>query len=509
MSGPNEISQFDSLVMRRIAAPTPPGSGVTSYNGETGAVFGVETVNGDPGPNVVLPLGVTHWNGFDGDVFGTLKSIFDFGLSDDPAADNFFAMPQGKRVFASAAPGITNVVSDAFFETAAPSRGDVGIWMGYRAQAPAKQESQFNTDGVYNAGYVGTLIDGTSWIRARGYLTGDASTDKQTGDVYWTHQFYGANFFGNQPLSLPDAGLASGQVAYEITSLYANGAFGRVGPRDARELSGWGQEFVWGMPQRNGITPTFIGATHDEGIFDAAGDGTGIWFLFGTPSFKDITRVTGGYNSYALTSDPINGGWGLNLYAREGAIGAANPYTLAEMNHLVGLALFRGGVQFPNRDSTTEPVSAAQSAKVIWDDAKQAALLSVDGSAFNAALIENFAATIDLAAISAGTVIVPARPGFVFVPRELAALVTSVSGAFATGPTLLLKSGASLLQTNTLLTAAAFTKGATNAQAVLTAAGNGLLANTALTVDVSVAATGAGIAWTAVLALKGFWQALP
>lgn len=381
MSGPNEISQFDSQLFRRIGSAAPPGSGVTSYNGLTGAVTGVSSVNGDPGPAVVLPPGVDSLNGLTGDVRVTLDSLFTFGVLDDPFNDNVFEMPTGIRRFRSApstGPFDGQWPNDAWVETLGNGADpNVGAWGTVRAQETGVSlTSTFDTHSVFNADFVSNPIDGSTWISTLGLMTSTPSDVNQSGDPMFRESYYGASFFGQQPISQPDAGFAPGVVMYHYEDLYfvANGgpSFSR-----ARQLSGWGQEILFTKAQNNGITPAFIGslAAFDVAV-PAAGDGTGIWFTSGS---IDAAHIVGQFEAHQRTADPA-GSWGLGLWTYDGDFAA--PYLAAEINGDDGLRLYRGGVVLPFRNSAAEPLSTGTDAKIVWDDFLQKVMISVDGGAF-------------------------------------------------------------------------------------------------------------------------------
>jgi hypothetical protein len=83
--------------------PTNPiinNTGVTSYNGATGAVTGVASITAGAGINVnnaipsapvVTNTGVLSWNGSTGVVKGTLANIYAFGVIDSSVTDNTLA----------------------------------------------------------------------------------------------------------------------------------------------------------------------------------------------------------------------------------------------------------------------------------------------------------------------------------------------------------------------------------------------------------------------------------
>ena len=255
-----------------------------------------------------------------GAVLRTLAAIYAFGVGDAPTVDNIFAMPTGTMRFQSTAPGTAFAFpAIGWWEhvtPAIPGDGRAGVWLATRYQFAGAQVSTFNADQIYNAVYAGTLVDGTEWTRAKGLLTSSLSQATQTGDDYWRHVYFGAAFFNNQPLANPYSG-AAGTVVYNQDQLHATGLV-TVGRRLAREVSGWGQQFNYLLPQQHGITPALIGMYTDTDVAGAAGDGTGLWFMYGDPAHRDTSKARGGYEAAMLTASP-NGAWGLNLRAYDGA----------------------------------------------------------------------------------------------------------------------------------------------------------------------------------------------
>jgi hypothetical protein len=376
----SRIQAFDTVGNRLIdnSAP-PPGAGVTSYNGLTGAVTGVSSVNGDPGPAVAFPL-VSSLNGLNGDVRVTLDSLFTFGVLDDPFNDNIFEMPTGIRRFRSfpTAGADNSYPNDVWVET--PGNGadpSVGAWGAVRAQETGgNQLSTFDTYSVFNPAFGGNPEDGTLWVTALGLMTDTLSDVYQVGSTMFRESYYGASNFGQGPITQPDSGFASGVVVYQYDELFR---FGADGPslEKIRQLSGWGQEVIHTKPQGNGITPGFIGTTtNEENPTPAAGDGTGLWFCYQTATAPNIV---GAFETHQRSSDPF-GNWGLGLWAYDGDFGA--PYLAAEVNGDDGLRLYRGGIVLPWRNSASEPVSTGTDAKIIWDDFAQQVMISVDGNPF-------------------------------------------------------------------------------------------------------------------------------
>lgn len=323
----------------------------------------------------------------------TLAKIYNFGLTDNPAVDNNFIMPTGELLFQSTPPGPSFAFpAVSWFESVTtPADGRVGAWLTTRFQAPGNQSTTFDSDQVYRADYAGSLIDGTEWIESKGLLTSQTSPLMQTGDEYWRHSYLGNNFFGAQPLSNPSAGLAGGIMVEETDQLYVHGS-GVIGLRPVRTTNGWGQDFQYTLPQLNGITPAFVGVMNTGGLgSDLAGDGTGIWFLVGDPAHRDFSKARGGYEAAQLTTD-INGAWGLDLRAFDGA------------------GNFNVVAHFDNTGAT------------------------VLGSHVTSLIVSP---QIDFTVV-ADTTIVPAMPGFVLIPAGSTAglRITVDSGSAATAPTI-------------------------------------------------------------------------
>jgi hypothetical protein len=337
----------------------------------------------DDDPHLV----VTSWNGLTGDVKGTLAEIFAFGMGDDPTGDNFFAMPQGNLRFRSTpAGGAFTLGPMSFFETPAALAidGRVGTWLNRRTQRPAEQGTTFGpVDTVYNAGYSGTLIDGTTWGAQLGLMTSDTDETHQVGDEFWAQTYSGANFFFNAPLSLPSPGGGqSGSVVYLNDVLYAVTNVGG-GVRQARQISGFGQEVVYPRGQINGVTPGYIACWTGADIAGPyeAGDGTGLWLAFGDPSHLNDNSPRAIFEAHMLQGNP-GLYWGTGIWSWDPAVGGGTPYQIAELDEFVGLQLYRGGLVLPARDIGTETVSPALSAKIVWNDVAQKVQISVDGAAF-------------------------------------------------------------------------------------------------------------------------------
>lgn len=344
------INEFDSQLARRVGSGTAPAGGVT------------------------------HWNGFDGDVFGTLRNIYDFGLSDDPAADNSWGMPQGARYFASQDNGGFGTFNDLFFEKDPPFNADgrVGAWVTVRTAGAASGNLGFRTDTIYIPGFTGFVPNDTTWTD-RGLITADGTTTiKQTGDPYWQVRRNVANFFGNDPVSLPPGAGGRRQVGYVADDVWFGGNFAN-GVQQARLLSGWGQEFLFVRPQYPGITPALGGVMSDADVFTAAGDGTGLWLLFGDQGHYDNSRLRGQYNTHMTTADPF-GPWQLDLWCFDGV----DVYQVAKLDHVIGLGLLRGGLQLPAQDTTTAPTSDLNTIKMEWDPTVGKIMVSINGGAWAA-----------------------------------------------------------------------------------------------------------------------------
>ena len=322
--------------------------------------------------------GVTSWNGLTGDVKGTLAEIYAFGLIDGPTTDNLFAMADGHRRWADATSTSTSfaTVSDAFWETpGATADRRVGPWLARRWVTAGEAEAAFRTDILYDASYVGNAIE-RSWVVDLAYLTNNLSETIVTGDQYAERKYSLHNFFNNQPFSQPSPGTATGAQSSESTFLFNGGGLGNF--KTARTVTGWGQNHAFAQPQLAGVTPGFI-AWYDPGtIADAIGNGTGFWTGWGTGSSFVPDHLTGGLSVTMLALD-VNGSMQVSLWGR------ADHSTINKLvtwDNAVGQRLLNGGIQYPNVNSGTFPVSEANTGTIVWDQTAGKFKASVNGGAF-------------------------------------------------------------------------------------------------------------------------------
>jgi hypothetical protein len=281
----SEVVNYDSLLNRRIGPPP-------------------------------LTSAVTSWNGLTGDVKGTLAEIYAFGLGDNSTADNVFAMSTGNRRWAiSPAGGAFDTISDAFFESS-PPLGDsrVGVWAARRQVNAFTTGATFLTASLYNETDVGNpLPDGRTWITWRGQSAIDLLETGFNGNLSWLEKYDANNFFNGQPVSIPTADPAVGGRITKSEALYANALSG-PGAFFARDLTGWGQEDLYTLPQSAGITPSFLGWYNTGQIADAAGNGVGVFFGAGDPSHNRPDRLRGGLDCHMLGANYL-GDWGSRIWA--------------------------------------------------------------------------------------------------------------------------------------------------------------------------------------------------
>ncbi len=325
--------------------------------------------------------GVTSWNGLTGAVKGTLAEIYAFGLTDGPTTDNLFAMPAGHRRWSDTdATGIANsMISDGFFESATtPGDSRVPTFINRRYYNHASgvgstvYDAQLGFDPTWN-GTIAQLSD-YSWTTDQAMFTFDASETKLTGAIYARRSYVAGSGGFNGPIAFPYVNVGTGQTN-ENVSLYNSfqPALNLV-----RTLNAWGQEIFNMLPLGAGITAQFLSTWSNSQVADAAGNGPGWFALYGSS-----TTPRAMVEMHMTTGAGQSGPWGVGLWAQDGT---PTLQQVLEARAATGVNLF-GGLQFPNKNSGTYPVSDATAARLLWDNTLSELMISKSGAAYTDILL--------------------------------------------------------------------------------------------------------------------------
>lgn len=399
----------------------------------------------------------------------TLAALYAYGLGDDPAADNVFVEPAGNMRWALPDSVGTPYTfpNAAWFENEDLGEPRVGAWVTWRRVSastglPATTERSFV---LYDPAFGGTgsaPVDDDEWVTARGQMTNDPSQDVLNNAVdFWRESYQGFNFYGRLPNSIPAPGLVVGQGEDFRRYMWSEGFDLQI----VEYFSSWGQRAAMLNPRSAGITPVEIGMwSTDGGVADGAGNGTGYAISAGRHGVRDDAQNWRGLFSSAMVGADHNGDWYSSVWAYDSA-GAGLTETL----------------------------------KVFWDHAEinGATISTLDDAGLPVEMLET--AEIDLTA-PGPTLLVPARPGKIFLASRLLAHVTAVAGTLSTNPTISVDH--ILAPSSVLFNSVQFAFGAPS-QTSSTIAAGAMPANTDLFANVTAAATGVGLVYKVKLAMIG------
>jgi hypothetical protein len=342
-------------------APATGGGGIKRITSTGGTV----TVTNPTGPTTDLevPQGAG----------GTLASIYAFGLG-APATDNLFGMPAGNLRF----PGLPTwgVHYDALISF-------FGARGTYSAIAPPAL-TMYSVPEVIGGGGatgIGLIVEQNyagTWNGNIGQLdtvwnmlSANASNDITQGANRASSQFGAFNFSPFGIGMFNPGGSNAGPSAMTSVSLY-NTARGQTA--EVERMNGYGTREVLAWANSNGFVGENVIHFTNQNNAPAGGDGPGtIVDLAGLGNINPRA----GWQGYQLTADPT-ADWGVRLWGYKA--GGGGFQTVADFT--VDRLALRGGAEFPSLDHTTAPLSAANTGRIIWDQAAGKFYASVNGAAY-------------------------------------------------------------------------------------------------------------------------------
>jgi hypothetical protein len=281
-------------------------------------------------------------------------------------------------------------------------------------------------------------------------------------------------------------------------------------PEFIDSIDGYGNRITTSIVGVNGVVPTdlqqvryTLGALNPD-------DGFGTFWCTGFLEDLNGTEAKAALTVNSVAGGSSDGTWYQSFSVSKGPT-PGNLVTWLRGYTDVGAKVMVGGLQLPSVDTTTFSLSDAGTARLAWDNVRRNVYASTDAQAYRS-LVQLFETPeIDFTSLSAGTIMVPAQPGAYFVSGNVGGIwvrLTAVAGTRTTNPTITIRCGAQTLFSAAFPGAADFTKGvgAQDAQElnipILCAV------NTAVTVDVTVAATGTGgFAWKGKFSVIGAFGA--
>lgn len=341
--------------------------------------------------------GVTSFNGQTGAVKGTLASIYAFGLSDDPLNDNRFTNgPGGWDVLFPLSDVNANEYMTGAFETTLNSQSNTQVNFWRR-----KGDHTINTEKVFSS----LSINDPTWNES-----GDTLNPVQT----WAAEmvYYGADLDATRVFDAGQAWLGGrkwswqdgGTLVYDGTP--ARGWTLGTGRNLSRDQYGW--DHIFGSTQQTQRQSGYgyvvnqlqvdthgMALSHLEqvryGTLSSGGilPGDGMMYAFAVGNLFDLngTHLKVGYAAGATDSaegNADNSEWYASIWASLGA-----PADVAVMTEAVrfyasvGQKLLVGGMQLPDGGAHgTATVSDAGTAKFLYDNAAGHVYVSINAGPY-------------------------------------------------------------------------------------------------------------------------------
>jgi hypothetical protein len=415
-------------------------AGVTLLGSEQAGIGSIPTAAGPDSPGINPP-----------DVIPTLAEVYAAGAG-DVQADDVFAMPSGNLRFIGNE-GPNGVPGVALYESATTS-GDSRLASWYTRRYLHAGIGVGQTVGNALIGYDPTWdgtfgrLDGTKLTVARvGYTATDDQTSAGADLIIGDASFQSLSGFFDGPVCFPTPGLNAGSVETFVLDLWQHAT---TTTRGAFTFSGWGQTIQRPLPLSNGVTAAIDFRPDWSKIATAADDGIGIMWRRGDDD-PPVAMV----DAHMLTSNAA-GDYGLAFWAR-------NAGTLSK----IATFDWTNGIQF---------------------------LADVKTPQGGTATVYFTSALVDLTVVQSGIVIVPAVSGKAFHSTGLFLEITAVAGTYTSGASMQVFEGTGTPSpglTN-VPSSATFAMGAPSRNSLGANGSYLMVASTALTVNVTVAAAGTG-----------------
>lgn len=345
--------------------------------GQQGGFLGPSPTGGGAGGS-----GVTSFNGQTGAVTGTLASIYAFGLSDNPPADNVFHMPDGDWYF----PGNSQSTGGSGYEVGfietqhIAGNSDPFNYVRFQGDSTESLNREFNAYSINDPVWNGNPATraAVSWS-SEAIAFGNAPDGNTARNNDSTLALRGYGFSQSLGWTYPNPP-GNGRGSYHDLQLWNPID---AGLRIMQRIDGFGQSIAIVQSNQHGITPVSTASQ----LFDhvhAAGDGTGWLASYNQGISFQNQHVKGGFTvtTIADTGDPTTDSWVASMWAYLHGSGD----TITEVLRCyadVGPKVLVGGFQLPDGgDHSTAAKSDAGTAKFLYDNTAGHVYVSINAGAY-------------------------------------------------------------------------------------------------------------------------------
>lgn len=317
-------------------------------------------------------------------VADTLASIYAYGLSDDPAADNIMAMPDGEYSFAGTGGSQSNSWNRGFFEhphvfdlSSTCTNSYTQLWLDFTTLGSRTFQTYGLNDPLWNG--VFPSLGGIEWETESIAMGANAADSiSRTSDIRVAINRWGDA--GPRNWTVPDPGpLPNAKGMYRSTWLYNHyetlAEVHRINP------FGMVENIVRNL--QGGATAGFLTHWNTDIVGSVAGDGP-TWWIDKRGRIEDF-QPTSGLQAYQVTND-IQMAWGWRMWTWDGATNLIS----VDITPTLGVAAIDWQAHsfiLDNEDSTTYPFGPATKAKLIWDNALSELRISQSGAAYTDVLL--------------------------------------------------------------------------------------------------------------------------